>query len=282
MTIKLKNIKGLSPKEARALFRKGELVRPTSGLCDGYLQVSMKALPKKYAFDFLLFCQRNPTTEPVLEVLEPGCYLTKVLADGADVRTDIPRYRTYEHGEVKEIVIDVIDYWRDDLVTFFMGGSITFEGRLNKAGIPVRHVEEGVRLPMFLTNIMTHPAGPFHTGLVVTMRPIPQEKVPEAIRISSDIPLAHGGPIWLGDPTPIGIKDLNKPDFGDPVTIKKGEIPVFWACGLTSAVAGRNAKVDFMITSDYGLVFITDIPEEEVESLNTPWHIHEMIKKVTK
>lgn len=278
----MENIEDLSPKEVRALFRKGELVRPTSGLCNGYLQVSMKALPRKYAFDFLLFCQRNPTTEPVLEVLEPGCSVTMVLADGADVRTDIPRYRIFEHGEVKEVVIDAVDYWRDDLVTFFMGGSITFEGRLRKAGIPVRHVEEGVSVPMFLTTIMAHSAGPFHTGLVVTMRPIPQDKVLEAIRISSNVPLAHGAPIWIGDPPHIGIKDINKPDFGDPVTIKKGEIPVFWACGLTSAIAARNAKVDFMITSDYGLVFITDIPEEEVESLNTPWRIHEMMKKMTK
>lgn len=278
----MKNIKDLSPKEVRALFRTGELVRPTIGLCDGYLQTSMKALPKKYAFDFLLYCQRNPTPEPVLEVLEPGSYLTKILADGADVRTDLPRYRVYENGKVKEVVTNVIDYWRDDLVTFIMGGSITWEGHLIKAGIPVRHVEEGLNGSMFITNIITHPAGPFHGGVGVSMRPIPQDKVGKATQITSKIPLAHGAPLWVGDPTPIGIKDLAKPDFGDPVTIKKGEVPVFWACGITSLVAAMNAKVEFMITMDPGYVFITDVLEEEVEFINTPWHVHEMMKKGLK
>jgi uncharacterized protein YcsI (UPF0317 family) len=272
------NFEDLSPKEVRARFRTGELVIPTSGLCYGYLQGSMKALPQKYAFDFLLYCQRNPTPEPVLEVLDPGCYLTKILADDADLRTDIPRYRIFEHGEVKKVVTDATDYWRDDLVTFLMGGSITFEGHLINAGIPVRHIEEGVRVPMYITNVMTHPTGPFHGGVVVSMRPIPQEKLIKTIQITSSLPLAHGAPIWAGDPSQIGIADLDKPDFGDPVKINKGEIPVFWACGNTSLVAARNAKVEFMITHDPGIVFISDIREEEVQFLNTPWRVHQMVQ----
>jgi uncharacterized protein YcsI (UPF0317 family) len=274
----VRDLENLTPREVRSLFRAGELVRPTSGLCPGYLQVSMKALPQKYAFDFLLYCQRNPVPEPVLEVLEPGCYLTKILADEADVRTDIPRYRVFHDGKVKDIVTNVIDYWRDDLVTFLMGGSITFEGSLLKAGIPVRHIEEGVRVPMYITNLMTHPAGPFYGGVVVSMRPIPGPLLVKAVQITSKVPLAHGAPIWIGDPAAIGIRDVHKPDFGDPVTIRKGEVPVFWACGNTSLVAAENARVEFMITHDPGLVFISDIPEDQTAYLNTPWHVHESTK----
>jgi uncharacterized protein YcsI (UPF0317 family) len=264
--------RNMLPKEARLLFRQG-LVRPTSGMCYGYMQISMKAVPRKYAFDFLLFCQRNPVPEPVLEVLEPGAYETKILADKADVRTDIPRYRIFENGEVKDVVTDIISYWRDDLVTFLMGGSITFEGSLIKAGIPMRHVEQNVRVPMYITNIMTNPAGPFWGGVVVSMRPIRRSKLPRAVEITTKIPNAHGAPIWIGDPIKIGILDIDKPDFGDPVTIREDEVPVFWACGNTSLVAAQNAKIEFMLTHDPGLVFIGDIREEDAAYLNTPGFI---------
>jgi len=268
----------MSPKEARRLFRNG-LDRPTSGMCYGYLQSSMKAIPKKYAFDFLLFCQRNPVPEPVLEVLEPGAYETKILADKADIRTDIPRYNVYEHGKLKGIVTDAKSYWRDDLVTFLMGGSITFEGSLIKAGIPMRHIEEKVAVSMYVTNIMTNPSGPFWGGLVVSMRPIKRSKLARGVEITAKLPNAHGAPIWIGDPKEIGIKDIHKPDFGDPVSIKEDEIPVFWACGLTSIVAAQNAKVDFMLTQGPGYVFITDVPEEHLAYLNTPQFISELHSK---
>ena len=202
------------PREARLLFRDG-LDRPSSGMCYGYLQASMKAIPKKYAFDFLLFCQRNPLPAPVLEVLEPGVYQTSILADKADIRTDIPRYNVFENGKLKETVTDIKSYWRDDLVTFIMGGSITFEGSLMKAGIPVRHIEENVAVPMYLTNIMTTPAGPFQGGVVVSMRPIRGNNVARAAEITSKLRYAHGAPIWVGNPKEIGIKDIHKPDWGN-------------------------------------------------------------------
>ena len=260
------------PKEARLLFRKG-MVRTTSGMCHGYMQGSMKAVPKKYAFDFLLFCQRNPVAEPVLEVLEPGVYETKIFADKADVRTDLPRYRVYENGKVKEIVTDITPYWRDDLVTFIMGGSVTWEGSLIKAGIPMRHIEENVVCPLFITNIMTNPAGLFWGGVGVSMRPIKRSKLPRAIEITSKLPTAHGAPIWIGNPKEIGIKDVNKPDFGDPVTIKEDEVPVFWACGITTIIAAENAKIEFMLCQDPCYVFISDVREEHLPYLNTPGYI---------
>lgn len=257
------------PKEARLLFRNG-LVKPTTGMCYGYMQISMKAIPKKYAFDYLLFCIRNPLAEPVLEVLEPGVYETKLLADKADVRTDIPRYRVFENGKLKEVVTDITSYWRDDLVTFLIGGSITFEGSLIKAGIPMRHVEENVVLPMYVTNIMANPAGPFWGGLGVSMRPVKRSLVPRAVEITAKVPRAHGAPLWIGDPKQIGIADINKPDYGNRVTIKENEVPVFWNCGLTGLIAAQNAKIDFMLSIDPGHVFIGDIREEHSVYLNTP------------
>jgi uncharacterized protein YcsI (UPF0317 family) len=257
------------PKEARLLFRNG-LVRPTSGMCYGYMQISMKAVPRKYAFDFLLYCVRNPVAEPVLEVLEPGVYETKILADRADLRTDLPRYRVFENGRVKEVVTDIKSYWRDDLVTFLMGGSITFEGSLIKAGIPMRHIEENVAVPMYVTNIMTNPAGPFWGGLAVSMRPIRRKLLPRAVEITAKVPRAHGAPVWIGDPKGIGIADINKPDFGGKVTIKDDEVPVFWACGITTFIAAQNAEIEFMLAQDPGYVFIGDIPEEQSVYINTP------------
>jgi len=227
----------------------------------------MKAIPQKYAFDFLLFCQRNPVPEPVLEVLEPGAYETRILADKADIRTDIPRYNVYEHGKLKEIVIDVKSYWRDDLVTFLMGGSITFEGSLIKAGIPMRHIEEKVAVSMYVTNIMTNPSGPFWGGVVVSKRPIKRSKLARGVEITAKLPNAHGAPIWIGDPKEIGIKDIHKPDFGDPVSIKEDEIPVFWACGVTPQAVAMASKPEIMITHSAGHMFISDIRDEELAAL---------------
>jgi uncharacterized protein YcsI (UPF0317 family) len=266
------NFSTMHPKEARLLFRNG-LARPSSGMCYGYLQASLKSIPKKYAFDFLLFCQRNPVPEPVLEVLEPGIYETRILADKADVRTDLPRYRVFENGKVKDIVTDVKSYWRDDLVTFIMGGSITFEGSLVKAGIPMRHIDENVAVPMYITNIMTNPAGPFFGGVGVSMRPIKRNKLPRAVAVTAKVPNAHGSPIWIGNPEEIGIKDINKPDFGHAVTIEEDDVPVFWGCGVTSIIAAQNAKIDFMITQDPGYVFIADVREEQLDYINTPGFI---------
>ncbi len=259
----------LSPREARLLFRQG-LVRQTSGMCYGYLQLSMKMIPQRYAFDFLLFCQRNPAPQPVVEVLEAGVYEPKLLATGADVRTDCPRYRVWKHGKVTATVNDITPYWRDDMVTFFVGGSFTFERTLMQAGIPMRHNEENVPIPIYVTNVMTNPAGPFWGPIAVTMRPIRRSMLPRAVEVTSRIPNAHGAPMWIGDPQGIGIADIDQPDFGKRVTIKPDEVPVFWACGVTANMAIQNANLDFVLTQEPNHVFISDIREEDAGFLNLP------------
>jgi len=258
----MKNIQPLNPKEIRVVIRKGKWDKPTAGLAMGYAQANLVILPQKHAFDFLLFCQRNPKPCPLLEVLEPGEFRTKFLSLDADIRTDIPRYHIYRKGKLHKTVKEIRSFWKPDFVTFLLGCSFSFEEAMLRSKIPVRHIEENKNVPMFITHIPCKPAGLFHGPMVVTMRPIPSDKVTRAVQITSRYAWVHGAPIHIGNPSMIGIKDLRKPEFGDPVTIKKGEVPVFWACGVTPQAVVMKAKPDLCITHAPGHMFISDLLNE--------------------
>jgi len=260
----MKNTEQLTPKEIRVLTRKGKWDKPTAGLAMGYAQANLVILPQKYAFDFLLFCQRNPKPCPLLEVLEPGEFRTEYLASDADIRTDIPLYNIYRKGKKEATVKEIRALWKEDFVTFLLGCSFSFEEALLRANVPVRHIEENKNVPMFITNIPCKPAGSFHGPLVVTMRPLPADKVVRAVQITSRYALVHGAPVHIGDASRIGIRNLKKPSFGDPVTIKKGEIPVFWACGVTPQAVVMRVKPDLCITHAPGHMFISDVLNEEL------------------
>jgi uncharacterized protein YcsI (UPF0317 family) len=263
----MKKIRELNPKEIRTLIRKGRWDKPTAGLALGYAQANLVILPQKYAFDFLLFCQRNPKPCPLLEVLEPGKYRTKFLSTDADVRTDVPRYNIYRKGKLEGTVKEIKKYWRADFVTFLLGCSFSFEEALLRSNIPIRYIEEKKNVSMYITRIPCRPAGVFHGPLVVTMRPIPSDKVTRAVQITSRYASVHGAPVHIGDPSAIGITNLKKPDFGDPVTSKKGEVPVFWACGVTPQAVVMEAKPDLCITHTPGHMFISDMLNEELAVL---------------
>ena len=250
--------------EVRALIQSGEWKGPTSGLAPGYVQANLAILPKELAFDFLLFCQRNSRPCPALEVLEPGHFEPKKMAPGADLRTDVPRYRIFKDGEIVEDVEDIRPYWRDDLVSFLTGCSFTFETAMVNAGIPLRHVEDEKNISMYVTNIETTPAGRFSGPMVVSMRPIHHSKVVRAVQVTSRFPWTHGAPVHVGDAEAIGIRDINKPEYGDPTRILEGEVPVFWACGVTSQVVALNSKPPFMITHSPGHMFISDWRDEDL------------------
>jgi uncharacterized protein YcsI (UPF0317 family) len=263
----MKNIRQPTPKEIRNLIRKGKWNKPTAGLAMGYAQANLVILPQKYAFDFLLFSQRNPKPCPLLEVLEPGEFRTKFLSLDADIRTDIPLYNIYRKGRLQNTIKEIKNFWKEDFVSFLLGCSFSFEEAMLRAKIPVRHIEENKNVPMFITHIPCKPAGVFHGPMVVTMRPIPSEQVTRAVQITSRYASVHGAPIHIGEPSAIGIKDLRKPDFGDPVTVKKGEIPVFWACGVTPQAVVMKARPDLCITHVPGHMFISDLLNEELASL---------------
>lgn len=247
------------PARARQQYRKG-LVVPTSGWAPGFTQTNLIALPQDWAFEMLLFGQRNPRPIPVLDVTEPGSVRTE-LAPGADLRTDLPRYRVWRDGELAAEPTDVVDLWAEDLVTFLIGCSFSFEAALTDAAVPVRNIEQGRNVSMFITNIDCRPAGRLSGPLVVSMRPIPAHQVVTAVQVTARMPGVHGAPVHVGSPESLGITDVMAPDFGDPVRFADGDVPVFWACGVTPQVALMRSRPPFAITHAPGHMFITDVAD---------------------
>ena len=245
----------LTPAQARTRFRAG-LRAPTSGWSAGWTQANLIAVPRALAYDVLLFAQRNPGPCPVLDVTEPGAVSSPLFA--GDLRTDLPAYRVYEHGEPVAEVTDVTDLWREDLVGFLIGCSFTFESALLEAGVPVRHLELGSNVSMYRTRVACRPAGRLSGPLVVSMRPVPAGLVATAVRVTSRYPAVHGAPVHVGDPAELGIADLDSPDFGDPVEVRAGEVPVFWACGVTPQAAVMQSRPPFAIGHAPGHMAITD------------------------
>jgi uncharacterized protein YcsI (UPF0317 family) len=252
-------------QQVRQQARTGELTGPTPGLALGYVQANLVVVPRDIAFDFLLFCHRNPQPCPLLDVTDPGCPEPRQVASGADLRTDVPRYCAYRHGELIDEPRDLLAWWRDDLVGFLLGCSFTFENALLKAGLPVRHIEQDRNVPMYRTNIACRPAGVFAGPMVVSMRPLTLSQADEAATICERFPLAHGAPVHVGDPAAIGIRDIARPDFGDAVEIRPGEVPVFWACGVTPQAVAMHARPSLLLTHKPGHMFVTDLRDTELE-----------------
>ncbi len=251
----------MEPREIRHLIRKGKFKKNTTGLAPGYVQANLVVLPKREAFDFFLFTQRNPKSCPVLDVTDTGNPIPAFLAPDADIRTDLCLYRIYQKGKLTSEVEDITSYWQDDMVAFLLGCSFTFEAALERNGIALRHTRAGKNVAMFITNRPCKAAGIFHGPLVVSMRPLPRKKLVEAVRITSRYPAVHGSPIHIGKPSDLGINDIFKPDFGDPIDILSHEEPVFWACGVTSQAVALQAKIPLMITHAPGYMFISDIKD---------------------
>jgi uncharacterized protein YcsI (UPF0317 family) len=251
----------------RLRIRTGAFTGPTSGLAPGNVQANLAILPKALANDFLRFAQANPKPCPVLAVSEPGDPSLPTMGRDIDIRTDVPRYRVWRDGELVEEPIDVRSVWRDDLVTFAIGCSFSFEEALLEDGIEVRHIACNTNVPMYRTSIPCVPAGVFHGPLVVSMRPLKPADAIRAVQITSRFPSVHGAPVHIGLPELIGIKDINKPDYGDAVPIGKDELPVFWACGVTPQAAVAAVKPDFCITHAPSSMLITDLRNSKLAAL---------------
>lgn len=253
----------LTPKQAREMIRAGQWIKPTAGLADGYIQANLAVLPAELAFEFLLFCQRNPKSCPIIDVTETGSGIPALSAPDGNIKTDIPKYLVYRNGVLAEERTEVTDLWDSNMVGFLIGCSFTFEHALQQNGIGIRHIEEDCNVPMYKTNIPTVKAGRFSGPTVVSMRPMSRSDAIRAVQVTSRFPSVHGAPVHIGRPEEIGIADINRPDFGDRVTIKDGEVPVFWACGVTPQAVAMEVKPDIMITHAPGHMFITDLKNEQ-------------------
>lgn len=247
----------------RLAVRSGRHRGPTAGLAPGFVQTNVVILPAAVAEEFADFCRLNSRPCPLIEQTEPGNPEPKHAAPGADLRTDVPRYRVFHDGSPEPAEPnDIVDLWRDDFVGFLLGCSFTFEAALVAAGLPVRHIELGRNVPMYRTNLACHPAGRFAGPLVVSMRPYRPEQVEQVREVSGRYPTMHGEPVHVGDPAAIGINNLGSPDFGNAVPIEPGEIPVFWACGVTPQLALAAARPEIAITHSPGCMFVTDLRKE--------------------
>ncbi len=258
-----------SARRARSAIRAGEHTGPTADLAPGCVQANLVVLPRSVAADFVDFAARNPKPCPIVEVIEHGTEAASS-APGSDLRTDLPRYRLFVDGVHTDSATDAVAWWRDDLVSVLLGCSFSFEAALMRAGLPVRHVEQGRNVPMYITDRRCESAGDFAGPLVVSMRPMPEAMVDQARRITEAYPQAHGGPVHAGDPAQLGIADLHNPDFGDPVSIGNNEVPMFWACGVTPQLAIANAAPEIAITHEPGHMFITDLPADPESPYGRP------------
>jgi uncharacterized protein YcsI (UPF0317 family) len=255
-------LKSLALPEQRAAIRSGNYCSHTAGLGQGYLQANLAIMPEAYALDFMRYCQRNPKPCPLTGVSDTGNPMMTTMGRDIDIRTDVPAYNIYRVGKLAGSTHDIRDIWQDDLVAFALGCSFTFEHALMRAEVRVWHVENNTTVPMFRSNIDTVPAGPFSGKMVVSMRAVPEDRVEEVVDISRRFPLAHGAPVYWGDPSGIGIKDVSAPEWGDPAPVGPGEVPMFWACGVTPQVALEAARLPLCVTHKPGHMLITDVAED--------------------
>jgi uncharacterized protein YcsI (UPF0317 family) len=253
----------LDGPQARARIRAGLWRRPTAGVAEGWAQANLVVVPRAYSADLREFCARNARACPLLEETAPGSPAPGI-APGADLRTDLPRYRVYRDGVLAHEVDDLSAVWQADFVAFLLGCSFTFEAALARAGVPLRHVELGCNVAMYRTNRACQSVGPFAGPLVVSMRPIPEDLVETAVRVTGRFARAHGAPVHVGDPAALGIRDLASPDYGDPLPMRPGETPVFWVCGVTPQAAAQAARLPLMVTHAPGHMFITDLRDEDL------------------
>jgi uncharacterized protein YcsI (UPF0317 family) len=257
----------LSPSVAARHACRTGMASSTAGVANGFVQGNLAILPEKLAASFHRFCQLNPKPCPIIGMSDVGNPSIPSLGIDLDIRTDLPRYRVWRDGEVVEEPTDIMAYWREDLVAFVIGCSFSFEEALLADDIPIRHIEQGVRVPMYRTNIACASAAPFVGPMVVSMRPLKPKDAIRAVQITSRFPSVHGAPVHLGLPEGIGIADIAKPDYGDAVPIHDDEIPVFWACGVTPQAVIAAARLPFAITHAPGLMLVTDLKNKQLAVL---------------
>lgn len=251
--------------ELRAACRFGAFRGLTTGLVRGMVQVNLVVLPQRYAGDFVAFCQANAAACPVLAVGEPGEPSLPALGDDIDVRGDCPSYWVFQDGRRAATVDHIRGYWRDDFVSVALGCWFSMEEALVRAGVRLRHIELGIQGPLMISDRPTAAVGDFSGPLVVSMRPFAAEHVPVVTQVTARFPRLHGAPIHAGDPRVLGIAGFSNPDFGEPMQVLAGEVPLYWGCGLTALTALQRAGIPLFFTHAAGAMLVTDRCNDEFE-----------------
>ena len=253
----------LDNNQLRKLIKSEKFKGQTSGLAKNFLQTNLIMLDKSYALDFMIFCQRNPKSCPLVGVTNVGDPFFRTLGKNIDVRSDVPSYNIYKNGELYKLTNNISDLWSEQLIAFAIGCSFTFEHSLIQNGFKIDHIESNKIVPMYKSNIKNKVSGPFKNTMVVSMRIFKKSQVNEVINICQSFHWAHGKPVHVGDPSKIGINEINNPDWGDkPRLLLEDEVNVFWACGVTPQNAILNSDIPFCISHTPDHMLITDIKED--------------------
>jgi uncharacterized protein YcsI (UPF0317 family) len=247
------------PRATRHAIRSGVYTGYTAGIAPGHVQANICILPRAWTEDFLLYCQRNPKPGPLIARSDPGDPRLPTLGDDLDIRTDVPRYHVFRDGNFLEEVSDIRRYWSDDLVTFALGCSFSFEEAMLEAGLRLKFLERNDVAGVYVTNVETVPAGPFRGPLLVTMRAFKPADAIRAIQITSRFPNVHGAPVHIGKPENIGVDLADRYQNVGDGDVADDEIAVFWACGLTPQLAVKNAKPPLCITHAPSSMLVTDL-----------------------
>ena len=249
--------------DARAAIRAGTIAGPTERLAADHVQANLVVVPSEYADELADLCARNPVPCPLVARLAPGVYEPRC-APGADLRTDLGRYRVWRDGELGASPRDVRAPWTDDLVAFLIGCSFTFDHALAQAGLVPRHYALERNVPMYRTRVPLAPAGRLHGTMVVSMRPYPAVEIERVRDVTRPYRIGHGEPVAWGDPRQLGIDDIMKPDYGDPPVLEPGDVPVFWGCGVTPQSVIVASQLPFAITHEPGYMFVTDLVHSDL------------------
>jgi uncharacterized protein YcsI (UPF0317 family) len=254
----------MTAAEVRAAIRAGTVSGPTERLAPDCVQANLAVVPRAYAGDLADLCARNPVPCPLVEApLAPGAYAPRC-APGADLRTDLGRYRVWRDGRVVEQPRDVREVWSDDLVAFLIGCSFTFDHALAAAGLTARHYLQDRNVPMYRTTIPLAAAGRLRGTMVVSMRPYKEHEIERVRDATRPYGVAHGEPYAWGDPAQLGIADLTAPEYGDPPLLEPTDVPVFWGCGVTPQAVIVASRIPFAITHEPGHMFVTDLRHADV------------------
>jgi uncharacterized protein YcsI (UPF0317 family) len=257
-TLAKPDLSSATPQQIRQAYREQRYSGDTWGLAPEYLQVATVVVPAEVALDFFTFCQRNSPSCPVLEVLDRGSSRVKTLAPDADITTDLGKYRVFRNGDCIDEPPHIDGLWSDDLVTFLIGCTASFEPHLVSAGIDLPYVAEGKTTPVYVTDRQANEAGVFRGPLAVSMRQVAPEMISRVVQITSRYPAFHGAPVHVGDPGVLGIADLEQPYSGDPPRLDVNKVPVFWACSVTPQLAAMASATPFMMSNAPNFMFLAD------------------------